>query len=683
MSPKKPLNKGKFQKRKFTNQNSSSIALSKNATASEKKLLTLQASKIPEITLNLALHENLSYEVRYLMAIKYLHYPTMKVSPELKYLAYDRFLTIEFTSDQKHVLTETSKSLQKELILFLMNNFESSEPEFRYLQANRHNETESDLEESATTIPIAFSRKLKKTWINTLVCLQFLDERGISTQATEYQQKNQIWLNQFAIKYPQLEVATLKILPIVDYHLYLFQQAMFLLLLTRNLNLVTELFESTRSLVAQLSNFQRVKLEEIDKMRNAELERLRAITVERETRKKQEELDRDSSNLSRFKIESLKSLASSIYVGAPNEDGYLDNGYSWGVLQKNIYSEFCRKVTAKILNHYGRSNKGLSLIHRFESENGKGEFEIFIKSLGCQDYRGNLRRYVQFPSELFKTDNLSLKDSKDNYRAWSSTNRSSVLSAERGNIPPEIQPFLLGWNTVANYFDEHRIFFLDNLGLKCAYSDFVLGIHIAFVAAKHDDHGLRGQWLLTLAGVPPRFSEGLEIMGWENLSNSQYREQARFRELLSSGRTYWLLETRDSSTAKNELGKLIEGFLFEIYGLTPIGSSSYYREVPVDIRRTRQKLLDLINRIRHYRQAVRYRPYLDYCANPSCGLPLSDPASLARGYGPICWDKISKEGVKHRDLTTDYDRLYYETPVSIQNWQLSMIAFFAELGLTT
>ena len=170
-------------------------------------------------------------------------------------------------------------------------------------------------------------------------------------------------------------------------------------------------------------------------------------------------------------------------------------------------------------------------------------------------------------------------------------------------------------------------------------------------------------------------------MGWKDLFDTTYQHQEKIAPLRDSANTFWLYQTTDSQRAMGEVGKLLEGLLFEKYGLTSYGSSSHVKEVSPEVRRQRREILDLIFRIRRYRESRRFRPYQGYCANPECGLPLSDPLSLARGFGPTCWEKMFREGVRHRDLATDYDRLYYETPASLLDWQESFVSFFEQQSL--
>jgi hypothetical protein len=40
-----------------------------------------------------------------------------------------------------------------------------------------------------------------------------------------------------------------------------------------------------------------------------------------------------------------------------------------------------------------------------------------------------------------------------------------------------------------------------------------------------------------------------------------------------------------------------------------------------------------------------------------------------------------REGVRHRDLATDYDRLYYETPASLLDWEDSFVSFFRKQSM--
>jgi hypothetical protein len=333
-------------------------------------------------------------------------------------------------------------------------------------------------------------------------------------------------------KFPSFEIERLNLSSIIDYHTLIFQQSVFLLLLTHDLVTVDEMIQSTRETLPELLTSQRRKSELVELQRIEEQERLKRILMDRAARKKEEVELRIQSNLLKFKVEALKSLSYAIWVGAVDAKGNPDNGSSWGVLEKNIHSEFKRKVVANILNHYGRSKESAKVIQEFENDIENPEFSEYIQSLGCQIYRGNLRRFSPFPKETFVNSEMDIDEARRQFKNWINNNPRSVLSADRGNVPKEVESFLVGWKTIENLFDESKIFFLENSGLFCTYSDFVFGIHVAFVASKPDNHGLRGQWLISLAGIPPRFSRDLEVLGWMDLAKSKYREQNRFKELL-------------------------------------------------------------------------------------------------------------------------------------------------------
>lgn len=317
----------------------------------------------------------------------------------------------------------------------------------------------------------------------------------------------------------------------------------------------------------------------------------------------------------------------------------------------------------------------------FDKDVTHSEFQEFVATLNCKDYRGNLRRYSPFPLEFFEDQKLTLEDAQPLYDRWSQTYPKSVLSAGRGHVPENIKSFLEGWSQISNLFSEHAIFLCKSVGLLCHFEDFDVAIHIAFVASKPTSEGLRGQWLIVASGLAKDYSRDLQVMGWKDLFDTAFQHQEKIAPLRDSANTFWLYQTTDSQRAMGEVGKLIEGLLFEKYGLTSHGSSAYVEEVSPEVRRQRREILDLIFRIRRYRDSRRFRPYQGYCANPECGLPLSDPLSLARGFGPTCWEKMFREGVRHRDLATDYDRLYYETPASLLDWQESFVSFFEQQSL--
>jgi hypothetical protein len=377
-------------------------------------------------------------------------------------------------------------------------------PEIKYVLDQQFSETEELLKKFEFSIPRNFSNRLRHSWINTLIFLNYGYGKNLAIQDQAYIESNEIWLNQLATQYSQLEIEKLNVKQIVDFYMPVFQQAVFLLLLTQEISIVLELLDSTIEILPIFYTRKRDYLEEILQKKALEKELGRRYILERETQREALKASLAKENLFKFKIEALQEISSSIFVGTKDKNGEFDNGSSWGVLKKNIYSQYSIKVHAKILNYYGRSKESTHIKSIFE-EDANMEFDQFLDSLGCKDYRGNLRRFLPFPIEIFRENQGSINSLKKRYADWDSAQIHSVLTSERGNIPDSVRPFLLGWKAIERYIEESHIFLLDSLGLTCSYHDFNLAFHFAFVGCKPEPRGLRGQWMIIMTGIPKQF----------------------------------------------------------------------------------------------------------------------------------------------------------------------------------
>lgn len=655
------------------------ITLAKNPETKLATLLQLQGSKNPEITRLLASNSVLPLKKRFAMVIKYLDYPVKDVQYSKKFQMIEDIRKEDLDDNQIAIIAQRRKLGQKAYSISLMNSFNPKVPELQKTLDAQYSETVKQLKTLDIEIPATFSKKLKRPWITTLTYAVHYGSERTFLRSENFKSKNMEWLRALSGNHPILEVENLNVESILDLQTPLFQQASLVLLVTHNFGVVTELIDSVKELTdVYLSKYGEQERLKAEKARLA-LEKIQNISAEKAKQKQGHIVARAQETLAAFKADALKDINSQLFLESRDSKGNLDNGFSWGISQKRIFGVYHSKVNSRI-NFASREIRG-ELISMFDRDVTHSEFQEFIATLDCKDYRGNLRRYSAFPREFFEDQNVSLEDAQPLYDRWSQTYPKSVLSAGRGHVPENIYSFLGGWGQISSLFSEHAIFFCKSVGLLCHFEDFDVAIHIAFVASKPTSDGLRGQWLIVVSGLAKDYSRDLQVMGWKDLFDTTYQHQEKIAPLRDSANTFWLYQTTDSQRAMGEVGKLIEGLLFEKYGLTSYGSSSHVKEVSPEARRQRREILDLIFRIRRYRESRRFRPYQGYCANPECGLPLSDPLSLARGFGPTCWEKMFREGVRHRDLATDYDRLYYETPTSLLDWQESFVSFFEQQSL--
>ena len=668
----------KFQKKRRRKPESKSgitlietLSISSFPSTPLEILLDLQGRRIPQVTFNLSFNSSLPSNKRFNMAKKYLEYPNDQVSSEKKFQFVLLLHKNSFDQNQKKVLLSRLELLKAEMHDSFIEKFVSDSELALKLISKNYSEAVSILSKYKIQVPEFFSKELRKTWISTLVFMVYFAEEGIPIRDENLVTKNQSCLDKMILLNTFLEGTKFDIQEISNLQTPVFQQAFLILLKTQDNGQVNMLIES----VSELIPVFRSKKEELH-LAEKELERAREAKQKAILDKKEKAFNQEAKQiLSMFKESALIELPSRIFIGSGGYTGRLDNGYSWGVQERNIYAQYSRIVNAKINNYYSSAALQIKMGNLFNYDNERTEFKNFLNFQGYLDYRGNLRKFFPFPTQIFEDNNSPQKNLVRDYELWSSEYPRSVLSADRGNIPEEVGALVKEWTKVQKYFDEAKIFFLDCLGFVCNYSEFKLGFHIAFVAAKSEVNSLRGSWLVTLTGLPEKFHKDLQIMGWVDLSDSKYRFQSVFKDILAKGEKFWLLETDSAVKAESEVGKLLEGLLYEMYAMTAVAATSYIKKVLPDVASQRRRFIDLILKIRHYKGALRFRPYLDYCANPSCGLPLSDPVSLSRGYGPTCWQAMYAEGVRHRDLTTDYDRLYFETPITLKFWQESLSEF--------
>ena len=655
------------------------ITLAKNPDTKLATLLQLQGSKNPEITRLLASNSVLPLKKRFAMVIKYLDYPVKDVQYSKKFQIIEDIRKEDLDDNQTSIINQRRKVLQRNYSMALVNSFSPKVPELQRTLDDHYAVTLNKVQELGIDVPSTFTKKLKRPWITTLTYAVYFGADRTFLRSESFKTKNLEWMKYLSQNHPMLELENLNIESILDLQTPLFQQAILVLLVTHNFGVVTELIESVKEITVVFLSKSAEQERLAAERKKYVLENFQKASAEKEKQKQIHIAARAQELLSVFKADALKDLDSQLFLESRDSKGNLDNGYSWGISQKRIFGLYHSKVNSRI-NFASREIRG-ELISMFDRDVTHSEFQEFIATLNCKDYRGNLRRYSPFPLEFFEHQTLSLEDAQPLYDRWSQTYPKSVLSAGRGHVPENIKSFLGGWGQISSLFSEHAIFLCKSVGLLCHFEDFDVAIHIAFVASKPTSEGLRGQWLIVASGLAKDYSRDLQVMGWKDLFDTTYQHQEKIAPLRDSANTFWLYQTTDSQRAMGEVGKLIEGLLFEKYGITSYGSSSHVKEVSPEVRRQRREILDLIFRIRRYRESRRFRPYQGYCANPECGLPLSDPLSLARGFGPTCWEKMFREGVRHRDLATDYDRLYYETPASLLDWQESFVSFFEQQSL--
>ena len=611
------------------------IALAKNPDTKLATLLQLQGSKNPEITRLLIGNSILPLKKRFAMVIKYLDYPVKVVQYSKKFQIIEDIRKEDLDENQTSIINQQRKIIQKSYSMVLVNSFKPKVPELQRTLDDHYAVTLNKVQELGIDIPSTFTKKLKRPWITTLTYAVYFGTDKTFLRSENFKAKNLEWMANLSQNHPMLELENLNVESILDLQTPLFQQAILVLLVTHNFGVVTELIESVREItvvyLSKSAEQERLSAERKEYV----LENFQKASAEKEKQKQMQIAARAQELLSVFKADALRDLKPQLFLGSKDSKGNIDNGYSWGLSQKTIFGLYHSKVNSRI-SFANRELRG-ELGSIFDKDTSHAEFQEFIVGLDCQDYRGNLRRFSAFPLEFFDGDKYPLEDAQPLYQKWSQRYPKSALSATRGHIPDGLESFLQGWTQISSLFSEYAIFLCKSVGLLARYADFDLAIHIAFVASKPTAEGLRGQWLIVISGLPTEYSRDLQVMGWDNLFDTSFQYQEKIAPLKDSHNTFWLFQTTDSQRAMGEVGKLIEGLLFERYGKTSSGSVGYIEEVSPDIRRMRRETLDLIFRIRRYREARRFRPYQGYCANPGCGLPLSDPLSLARGFGPTCW----------------------------------------------
>jgi len=655
------------------------IALAKNPDTELAILLQLQGSKNPQITRLLASNPSLPVKKRFLMVVKYLDYPEKVVEYGKKFQVIESVRKEDLDDNQTSIINQRRKVLQRSYSMALVNSFSPKVPELQRTLDDHYAVTLNKVKELGIDVPRTFTKKLKRPWIISLTYGVYFGSEKTFLRSENFKDKNTDWLKVLSQNHPILEVDNLNVETILDLQTPLFQQAILVLLVTHNFGVVAELIESARESTSEFISKSAEQERLTSERKKYVLENYQKISAEKEKQKQGHIVARAQETLATFKADAVTDLNSQLFLEDRDSKGNLDNGYSWGISQKRIFGLYHSKVNSRI-SFASREIRG-ELVSMFDKDVTHREFQEFISALDCKDYRGNLRRYSAFPIEFFEDESFSAEEARPLYDRWSQSYPRSVLSAGRGHVPENLKSFLAGWDQIESLFNEYAIFLCKSVGLLCRFEDFDLAIHIAFVASKPTSDGLRGQWLIVVSGLSKDYSRDLQVMGWENIFDTTYQHQEKIAPLRDSASTFWLYQTTDSQRAMGEVGKLIEGLLFEKYGQTSSGSSAYIQEVSPEIRGKRREILDLIFRIRRYRESRRFRPYQGYCANPECGLPLSDPLSLARGFGPTCWEKMFGEGVRHRDLATDYDRLYYETPASLLDWQESFVTFFEQQSL--
>lgn len=658
--------------------NAENLQLATSETTSQVVLLQLQGNKNPQIIQSLAKNSSLPKRKRLLMAKKLINFPRTQISSREKIQFLEILLDQDFEHNQKVILNSLKKQILQDETQRIIDSFLPNSKNTKSLILDQYSSTSKIFHDLDIKIPKRFSEKLFRPWLITLIYALHLNKEKLFFRSDQFVERNKTWLKEFNEHNQILQILDLNVEPILDLQTPLFQQAVLILLVTHDFEAVNELIDSVETIVP--SYIEQKQFYEAKKEEAARMEREKYLELQEEKRAARKILinQKASEMLQEIKIKTLGAIKSDLLLGSKNGLDLHNNGFSWGVRPENVFSQYTNKVNAQItsLYYYNSQEIKVAMQKLFDEDSEHQEFSQFIEHLDCRQYRGNLRQFDPFPLEILSYPDIDFEKAAMEYEKWSKDHIRSVLSADRGNVPEILKVVMPAWTTISQYFKETAIFFLENLGIVFSFNDFKLAIHIAFVASKKAEFGLRGQWLITLSGLPQEYSREVEIMGWKKLEESRFRFQNRFANLLSDDEDYWLLEQDEAIIAEGEIGKLIEGLLYEVHGLTAESASSFIRQVSPEIRARRQRLIDLIFRIRRYRSAVRYRPYLGYCSNPSCGLPLSDPLSLARGYGPTCWANLSREGVTHRDLTTDYDRIYFETPVSLEKWQDSLAEFF-------
>lgn len=541
----------------------------------------------------------------------------------------------------------------------------------------------------ALHIPAEFSYGLKSAWLLVLFEAYIQGRDVLLETSSENEQVNRQWLMDFVSK-NGLDFTDLTFEPLFQKNPTIFTQTALSLAITGQIETIEKTTETIFKALEDPSQ------EYVDLCRrtyrtftgrepktNQELER-----EARAAEKQREEFARFyMSDEGRTLVEQAYrkcrqgSLSQLRYSSESMREVEQYSGYdqSWGTRARPVYDSYLRIFRHNALA-LASPSLGSEVLTKFEQTDPRIIRHEVCRFLGVNEYRGNLRAYVPFPVQLFDdVPDSDVLSRRREFSEWAQANPMSVLSTRWGQVPDEVAEGITAWWQVRSQFNVEDAYLHELLACVFQYEEIKVACHIAFVTEEKFRFSQVGQWAVTIAGLPDKFEKDLEVMGWRypGVVSSDRAVTDTFPSI--PGRKAFVFTHADRDPAMSSIGFLIEGLLYEKYDMTFRKVTPFVRmhsKPEVQNRRMQVERFALVNRYRH---EARRRPFVGNCANTSCNRPLSDPDSLKRGFGPICWARMTHEGVTHLDMVSEFDPAIYRTPISIAQWHASVQGFLREV----
>jgi len=206
------------------------------------------------------------------------------------------------------------------------------------------------------------------------------------------------------------------------------------------------------------------------------------------------------------------------------------------------------------------------------------------------------------------------------------------------DFPNEKRFLVLRIQEFMRYVDHKARYLIDAVYLELKFAFGVFRLRVDQVAMIRERNQMYGCWAITMFGIPQDKTEKFHDQGWRPLASSNFfPKSALDSDEVMALKSVYFVKKRTEQGARSAIGKLIEMLEFDLDLDASEAQIEIVRLSPEE-EKHRNSIFEQALQRTFWKGERSTGSGLHRCLE--CKREIWDAPSLARGFGPDCWDKI-------------------------------------------